>query len=116
MSRPAPPLNDSMVQGAAVLINATGLHARPSVKLTQLAKNYRCSIEIALNEQGPWFDAKSPVKIMRLKASRGTLLHVRCNGVRAQEALEAVLALARDKFGEVGEGQSSESGGGLASD
>ena len=88
--------------GTIVLINATGLHARPSVKLTQLAKSYRCVIEIALAGEGPWFDAKSPVKMMRLKASRGALLHVRCSGVRAQEALDAVLELARSGFGEPG--------------
>jgi len=32
----------------AELINAVGLHARPSVKLTQLAKIFDCRVEIAL--------------------------------------------------------------------
>ena len=51
----------------AELINAVGLHARPSVKLTQLAKAFDCRIEIALSADGPWVDAKSPVKVMRVK-------------------------------------------------
>ena len=46
----------------AELVNAVGLHARPSVKLTQLAKTFACRIEIALSADGPWVDAKSPVE------------------------------------------------------
>jgi len=58
----------------AELINAVGLHARPSVKLTQLAKTFDCRVEIALSADGPWVDAKSPVKVMRVKAPRGAVL------------------------------------------
>ena len=64
----------------AELINAVGLHARPSVKLTQLAKTFDCRVEIALSADGPWVDAKSPVKVMRVKAPRGAVLHVRTSG------------------------------------
>ena len=56
--------------GSAVLTNAVGLHARPSVKLTQLAKSFSASIDFALAPDGPWTDAKSPVKVMRVKAPR----------------------------------------------
>ncbi|MGD5553826.1 HPr family phosphocarrier protein, partial [Xanthomonas citri pv. citri] len=48
---------------SAVLVNPVGLHARPSVKLTQLAKSFTAKIEIALAADGPWTDAKSPVKV-----------------------------------------------------
>ena len=64
----------------AELVNAVGLHARPSVKLTQLAKTFDCRVEIALSADGPWVDAKSPVKVMRVKAPRGAVLHVRASG------------------------------------
>ena len=53
-----------------MLTNAVGLHARPSVKLTQLAKSFRANIELALAPDGPWTDAKSPVQVMRVKAGR----------------------------------------------
>ncbi|MDQ0473571.1 HPr family phosphocarrier protein [Labrys wisconsinensis] len=86
--------------GSAVLENAVGLHARPSVKLTQLAKRYAASIEFALGPDGPWTDAKSPVKVMRVKASKGTTLYFRAAGEDAEAALDAVLTLVRDKFGE----------------
>ena len=45
---------------SAVLVNAVGLHARPSVKLTQCAKGFAAKIELALAPDGPWTDAKSP--------------------------------------------------------
>ena len=45
---------------SAVLVNKIGLHARPSVKLTQCAKGFAAKIELALAADGPWTDAKSP--------------------------------------------------------
>lgn len=86
--------------GTAVLTNAVGLHARPSVKLTQLAKRFAASTEFALDPAGPWIDAKSPVKVMRVKAARGTTLHFRTHGGDAAEALEALVDLVRRRFGE----------------
>jgi phosphocarrier protein len=82
------------------LVNAVGLHARPSVKLTQLAKTFDCRVEIALSTDGPWVDAKSPVKVMRVKAPRGSVLHVRTSGRGARAAVEALMSLVRSGFGE----------------
>jgi phosphocarrier protein HPr len=84
----------------AELINAVGLHARPSVKLTQLAKTFDCRVEIALSADGPWVDAKSPVKVMRVKAPRGVVLHVRTIGQGARAAMDALMSLVRSGFGE----------------
>ena len=77
------------------LINAVGLHARPSVKLTQLAKTFACRVEIALSAEGPWVDAKSPVKVMRVKAPRGAFLHVRTSGPGAGAAADESCAMTR---------------------
>jgi phosphocarrier protein len=84
----------------AELVNAVGLHARPSVKLTQLAKTFPCRVEIALSADGPWVDAKSPVKVMRVKAPRGAVLHVRTSGPSAGVAAEALMTLVRGGFGD----------------
>ena len=86
---------------SAVLVNKVGLHARPSVKLTQCAKRFVAKIELALAEDGPWTDAKSPVKVMRVKAPQGATLHFRVAGADGGEALAAMLALVHDGFGEV---------------
>ena len=85
---------------SAVLVNPVGLHARPSVKLTQCAKGFAASIEIALAPEGPWTDAKSPVKVMRVKAPQGATLYFRVTGPDSEAALAAVLALVHDGFGE----------------
>jgi phosphocarrier protein HPr len=85
---------------SAVLVNAVGLHARPSVKLTQCAKSFAATIEIALAADGPWTNAKSPVKVMRVKAPQGAMLYFRVTGSDGDAALAAVLALVHDGFGE----------------
>ena len=77
-----------------------GLHARPSVKLTQLAKTFAGSVEIALEPAGPWVDAKSPVKVMRVKAGKGTTLYVRATGADARIAAQAIAALIERQFDE----------------
>jgi phosphocarrier protein HPr len=88
------------LKGTAELINAVGLHARPSVKFTQLAKSFRSAVEFALDENGPWIDAKSPVKVMRARAPKGTVLHLAARGPDAEEALAAMQALIAAGFGE----------------
>jgi phosphotransferase system enzyme I (PtsI) len=86
--------------GSALLTNAVGLHARPSVKLTQVAKRFHARVEFALDPDGPWADAKSPVKVMRAKAAKGSTLHFRVSGPDAREALTAMLALVARRFDE----------------
>jgi phosphocarrier protein HPr len=85
---------------SALLVNDVGLHARPSVKLTQTAKRFASELEIALAANGPWVDAKSPVKIMRVKAPKGATLHFRAFGPDADEALNQLVSLVERKFDE----------------
>ena len=90
---------------SALLTNEVGLHARPAVKLTQLAKSFAATVELALEPDGPWVDAKSPVRIMRVKASKGTLLHFRASGSDADAAVGALVDLVARGFNEdAGEG------------
>lgn len=76
------------------------MHARPSVKFTKLAKSFAAEVEIALAANGPWFDAKSIVKVMAAKAPKGTLLHIRAIGDGANEAVGALVELVRRDFDE----------------
>ena len=90
---------------SALLTNEVGLHARPAVKLTQLAKSFAATVELALEPDGPWVDAKSPVRIMRVKAAKGTLLHFRASGSDADAAVGALVDLVARGFDEdAGEG------------
>jgi phosphocarrier protein len=88
------------VTASALLTNMVGLHARPSVKLTLLAKRFVARIEVATSAAGPWTDAKSPVKIMRVKASRGEVLHFKASGEDAPAALAALVDIVARKFDE----------------
>ena len=92
------PKTNATHTGAVLLTNDVGLHARPSVKLTQLAKRFGAHIEFARATTGPWVDAKSPVKVMRFKAAKGETLHFRANGADAAEALAAIVALVERGF------------------
>jgi phosphocarrier protein HPr len=85
---------------SAVLVNEIGLHARPSVKLTQTAKRFAAKLEVALGVDGPWVDAKSPVKIMRVKALKGARLHFRASGPDAETAIRELVSLVERKFNE----------------
>ena len=99
------PKTNAMHIGSALLVNDVGLHARPSVKLTQLAKRFGAHIEFARETTGPWVDAKSPVKVMRFKAAKGEMLHFRAKGADAAEALAAIVSLVERGF--VTEGEES---------
>ncbi|MGV8953938.1 MAG: HPr family phosphocarrier protein [Cypionkella sp.] len=93
-------MSQQHIVASAILTNDAGMHARPSVKLTQLAKSFSATIEVATDISGPWVDAKSPVKLMRFRAPQGTKLWLRTSGEGAQHALDELLALVASKFGE----------------
>jgi phosphocarrier protein HPr len=86
--------------GSVLLLHDAGLHARPSVQLTKLAKRFASRVEVAVTDAGPWIDAKSIVKIMATKAPKGTLLYFRAEGDDAEPAVDALIALVDSDFGE----------------
>jgi phosphocarrier protein len=90
--------------GSVVISHDVGLHARPSVKLTKLAKGFASTLEIAGTAEGPWIDAKSIVKVMAMKAKQHSTLFVRATGADAQAAVDAVISLVRRDFDEAGDG------------
>ena len=73
--------------GDAVIQDPTGLHARPAVKLTKLAKGFSSDIEVRAGEEGAWVNAKSPNAVMKLKARHGERLHLRADGDDAETAV-----------------------------
>ena len=87
-------------QAQVTITHDVGLHARPSVKLTKLAKTFAARVELALAPDGPWFDAKSIVKVMAAKAPKGTVLHLRASGEGAEQALNALVGLVQRDFDE----------------
>ena len=86
------------IEGSSVIQDPTGLHARPAVKLTKLAKTFASAIEIRANGSGDWTNAKSPNAVMKLKAAHGLPLHIRAAGEDAQAAVDALVALVDRDF------------------
>jgi phosphocarrier protein HPr len=77
-----------------------GLHARPSVAFTRLAKSFPCTIELDVDGSGVWLNGKSIVKIMGARIRRGARLRIRAEGIRAEEAIEALKGLIARNFDE----------------
>ena len=88
------------VSGRIVITHNVGLHARPSVKLTKLAKGFVADIEISSDPQGPWIDAKSIVKVMAMKVKQHSTLYVRASGTDAASAVETLISLVSRDFDE----------------
>ena len=87
------------------ITHEVGLHARPSVKFTKLAKTFPADVEMALAADGPWIDAKSIVKVMATKAPKGTVIHLRASGEGAESAVKALVDLVERDFDEAAEGE-----------
>ena len=85
------------------ITNLTGLHARPAVKLAQLASKYKeADIEVKTCDS-EWVKARSAARIMKLKASYNSELIIKAEGGKAKQALEDIVSLVRRNFDEVNE-------------
>ncbi len=87
-----------MPQATTTVSNKLGLHARASAKLTKLAGSFPCEVWISKGERR--VNAKSIMGVMMLAAGLGSEVVLETIGDREQEALDALLALMADKFGE----------------
>ena len=87
-----------MIKATTTISNKLGLHARASAKLTKLAGSYPCEVWLARGERR--VNAKSIMGVMMLAAGMGTTVEIDVSGEREQEAMDALLALIADKFGE----------------
>jgi phosphocarrier protein len=87
-----------MIKTSTTISNKLGLHARASAKLTKLAGTFPCDVWISRGERR--VNAKSIMGVMMLAAGIGTQVELETSGDREQEAMDALLALIADKFGE----------------
>ncbi|CAN1568870.1 FruB Phosphotransferase system, HPr-related proteins [Burkholderiaceae bacterium] len=80
------------------IVNKLGLHARASAKLTKLAGSFPCEVWLSKGERR--VNAKSIMGVMMLAAGVGSQVTLETVGDQEQEAMQALLALMADKFGE----------------
>jgi phosphocarrier protein HPr len=87
-----------MQQRDIEIVNKLGLHARASAKLTQVAGQFQCEVWLTRNARR--VNAKSIMGVMMLAASKGAKVTVETNGADEDAAMNALLSLIGDKFGE----------------
>jgi phosphocarrier protein len=80
------------------IVNRLGLHARAAAKLVSIAKAYASTIKIGIGERH--VDGKSIMSVMLLAASQGTEVVLTVEGADEAQALDAIVALINDRFGE----------------
>lgn len=87
-----------MLQAETTIINKLGLHARASGVLTQVASQFKSETWITRN--GRRVNAKSIMGVMMLAAGIGSTVMVESEGEDEQVALQAVLDIIANRFGE----------------
>lgn len=87
-----------MIKTPTTIINKLGLHARASAKLSKMAGSFPC--EVWMSRNGRRINAKSIMGVMMLAAGIGSEVEIETSGDNEQEAMDALLGLIADKFGE----------------
>lgn len=87
-----------MIKTTVTISNKLGLHARASAKLTKLAGSFPCEVWMSRGERR--VNAKSIMGVMMLAAGIGASVEIETNGSQEQQAMDALVALVNDKFGE----------------
>lgn len=87
-----------MIKQEVTIINKLGLHARAAAKLVNLAGSFGSHIE--LQKDGSNANAKSIMGVMMLAASQNSQLTLVIEGDDESAALQAIVELINDKFGE----------------
>ena len=87
-----------MVSQTTTIINKLGLHARAAAKLVSTAGRFESTVTISHGSQQA--DAKSIMSVMMLAASKGSEVEISCEGEDEQDALQALLDLIENFFGE----------------
>jgi phosphocarrier protein HPr len=87
-----------MIRTTVTISNRLGLHARASAKLTKLAGTFGSDIFMSRNARR--VNAKSIMGVMMLAAGMGAEVEIETDGADEREAMDALIALVSDKFGE----------------
>ncbi|NDC60522.1 MAG: HPr family phosphocarrier protein [Betaproteobacteria bacterium] len=87
-----------MISTTTTVVNKLGLHARASAKLTKMAGSFPCEVWIARGDRR--VNAKSIMGVMMLAAGMGVEIRLETDGDQEQAAMNALLELIANKFGE----------------
>ncbi len=88
----------SVVERELWVENRLGLHARPAMKITNLAMQFEA--DLTLEKDSQQVNARDLLAILTLDCPQGTRLVLKASGADAGEAALAVTRLFAHKFGE----------------
>ena len=87
-----------MTSETIVIVNPSGLHARPASNFVKLAARFKSSVEIVKN--GKSNNAKSIISILTAGVKYSETIEIRVNGEDEQEALTAIVDAVKSGLGE----------------
>jgi len=80
------------------IINKLGLHIRPSRQFSALALSWDADVTVRNGDRVAAAD--SQLDLLMLVASEGTDLEIMAKGPQAEEAVDSLVRLIEDRFGE----------------
>jgi phosphocarrier protein len=98
----SPNAEEDIVKSSVQLVHAAGMHARPAVKLTKLAKRFQSQIAMRVGGAADWIDAKSVAKVMAMRAVRDSIIEFEARGADARAAVAALVTLIAQDFPDTG--------------
>ena len=87
-----------MLKKELTIENRSGLHARPAAVFVEVADRFQADIELGFD--GIIVNAKSIIGVLSLGIGQGDLITLIIEGEDEQEAMETMVQLIEDKFGE----------------
>jgi dihydroxyacetone kinase phosphotransfer subunit len=96
----APTISRPAIIAETTVVNPDGIHARPAALIVQTLASFDAQVTIA-TDRSEAVSARSPTALMSLGARAGDLLRIEADGAAAATAVDRVVALVRDGFGEM---------------
>jgi len=87
-----------VISNSVTIVNKLGLHARAATRLVNCASAFECEVWIGNGEKS--VNGKSIMGVLTLAASKGTDLIIETDGSDKKEAIESIIELIKNRFGE----------------
>lgn len=89
-----------MRDATVTVTNELGLHARAAAELVKLAGKFASEVTLHREDTNIKADARALLDILYLAAAKGVSLKLTADGVDEDVAIEQIIKLFADKFGE----------------
>jgi len=87
-----------LIEKKVIVPNTLGIHARPATQFVKIASKFKSDVTVI--KDGVEADGKSIMSLLILTATKGSKIIIRCNGPDEKKALEELVKLVEDGFGE----------------